>query len=185
MYRNTSHIRHRPYKWIAPFSKSKNAFITRHPTAIMHLQVLLICHIPIVMSLNLLWVSEDSFWIMCYASFIFQTSQKPSVKNQGFELKNSSKYKPCLYVPLYKEPSPVRGLPYKWGIMVIIESRAVYPAERQIQLQIIELSPHFVWAHNYQILKLLILLKPVALIDHMNKCVSRCTTKLDGVTLDR
>ena len=46
IYRNTSPIRHRPYKWIAPFSKNKNDLITSHPTVIRHLQVLAFRHFP-------------------------------------------------------------------------------------------------------------------------------------------
>ena len=120
----TSHIRHLPYKWIALFSKSKHAFITRHPTAMWHpsgtwhLQVLLFCHISIVMSLNILWVSEESFWFMCYASFIFmewQACQKPSGEKSGL-----------------------------WAR----EQSSIFPAERQVQLQNTELSPHFVRADN-------------------------------------
>ena len=62
-YRDASPIRHQSYKWITPFSKNKNALITRYyPTAIMqplgkrHRQVVPFCHIPIVMSLNVLWL---------------------------------------------------------------------------------------------------------------------------------
>ena len=92
-----------------PFSKSKNAFITKHPTAIWHpsvirhLQVLPFCHIPIVMSLKLLWVSERSFELCVMQVLSSLQCQKPSVRNQGFELE---KYKSAsiisrTYMPHY------------------------------------------------------------------------------------
>ena len=50
--------------------KIKNALITAHPTAtrplsvIKHFQVLASCHLPIVMSINLLWLPGGYLRIM-------------------------------------------------------------------------------------------------------------------------
>ena len=73
---HNSSMRRRPYKWIAPLSKNKNALITRRPTAKAHplvirrTQVLAFCYFSIVMSLYVLWLTWGCLWIMCYEGFI-------------------------------------------------------------------------------------------------------------------
>ena len=66
LYCNTSHIRHRPYKWRAPFSKRKNAFTTRHSTGITHLKGLVdLSHFCVSCILHVLTI-KMSYWSSLY-----------------------------------------------------------------------------------------------------------------------